>query len=303
MKRIASILLALVMLLSLATTASAASITITPPTLPEGAEETGITYTAYIIFDATITYQDDGTIESVAYTIQKSSPYFQTISDSGYFTLTASAGDADTYVVEAKDTYTETVADSFADTLKAVAADAAGILTKQADGTYKLDGLADGYYLVTSTVGSDLILDTIGDITVNTKNEYPTLDKKVEGKDDYTTADMGEVLTFTIDVKIPADAVGEIVVHDTMTGLAYQSMTAVDGITETVTGLDDGCAVHFTLTADYIAAHKGTTITITYTAMVTADVANNESWLVDDTYTSTPDDTDVYSTDIRRKHS
>lgn len=296
MKKTFAILLALIMVLSLATAASAASITITPPTVPEGATETGITYTAYKIFDATITYKTDGTIEKVSYTIHKDSIYYNTVDTSGYFTLTEVAGSAGTYVVTANDNYDSDAAKLLAAELQKVAANGTN-LTKQDDGSYKASDLADGYYLVTSSVGSALVLDTIGDISIETKNEYPTLEKKVEGAES-TTADMGEVLDFTIDVKIPANAVGEIVVHDTMTGLEYQTWNAVDGITVATAGLSDDCAVHFTLTADYVAANKGKTITIEYTAKVTADVANNEAWLVDSTYTSNPDDTDVYSTDI-----
>lgn len=302
MKKFTTLLLALVMIMSLTIPATAASITINPPATDEGTE-TGITYTAYKIFDATITYKDDNSIEGVAYTISKDSLYYDTVNNSGYFTLTPSAGDANTYVVTKKDNYTDDNANTFADTLKAVeVTDAdeeyAGTLTKQANETYKRDGLADGYYLVTSSVGSDLILDTIGNITVNTKNAYPSQDKKVEGKDDYTTADMGEVLTFTIDVTIPEDAVDEIVVHDDMDGVEYVSMTAVEGITAASATLGDDCEVHFTLSKDYVAANKGNTITITYTAKVTKDVANNVSWLVDDTYTSKTDEVKVYSTDI-----
>ena len=291
MKKFSAILLAVIMMLSFS--AMAASITITPPNA-NGGSETGITYTAYKIFDATIS----GT--NVSYTIESTSPYFTTIqAATDYFTLTKAAGSDTTYVVTVKDAYTDSAANSFADTLKGVEATAAGTLTKQDDGNYKLGNLVNGYYLVTSSVGSDLILDTIGDITVATKNEYPTLDKKVNGSEN-TTADMGAILPFTIDVKIPEDAVGEIVVHDKMTGLVYQEMTAVSGINVTSTGLNDGCSVHFTLTAEYVKSNRGKTISFTYTAKVTADAANNEAWLTDDTYTSNKDggDVEVLSTDI-----
>lgn len=285
MKKIISLILALVMVMGLAISASAASITITPPTTD--GTETGATYAAYKIFDADISG------DNVAYTIDSSNPYFATIqAATDYFTLTQVNGTT-TYTVTVKDAYDETAANTFADTLKAVEAEPVGTVSGN-----KITDLTDGYYLVTSSVGSDLILDTIGDITVASKNSYPSLEKKVEGKE-ATTADMGEVITFTIDVTIPEDAVGEIVVHDKMTGLTYQEMTtAVAGITAATTDLSDDCAVEFTLSADYVAANKGTKVTITYTAKVTADVANNEAWLVDDTFTSTPDSTEVLSTDI-----
>lgn len=285
MKKLFSLLLALVMVMGLAVSASAASITIISPDADDGTDS-GATYAAYKIFDAKI----NG--DKVAYTIDSSSPYFATIqAATNYFTLTQ-VGETTTYTVTVLDAYDNNAAKTFAETLKNVTATSSGTV----DGNV-ISNLDEGYYLVTSSVGSALVLDTLGDITINSKNSYPSLDKKVEGRDS-TTADMGEVLTFTIDVTIPATATGEIVVHDKMTGLEYQSMTAVDGITVVTSGLSDGCAVHFTLTAAYVAANKGTTVTITYTAKVTADVANNKAWLVDDTFTSKPDDTDVYSTDL-----
>ncbi len=293
MKKLTAIMLALVLVLAMSASAYAASITITPPTLPAGAsQDPDITYTAYKIFDATISGNN------VAYTIDGDSPYYNAINAAtDYFTLTKAAGSTNTYIVTVKDAYNEDAANSFADTLKAVNGNAAGTLSEQDNGDYKLDNLTDGYYLVTSSVGSDLILDTIGNITVNAKNSYPSLDKKVENADS-TTADMGEVLPFSINVTIPEDAVGEIVVHDKMNGLEYQSMTTVDGITVTTADLSDDCTVHFTLSADYVKTNLGKTVTISYKAKVTADIANNEAWLVDDTYTSTHDNTPVYSTDI-----
>ena len=57
MKKISAILLALVMLLSM--TAMAASITINVPANSNTGSDTGITYTAYKIFDAEFTKVDD----------------------------------------------------------------------------------------------------------------------------------------------------------------------------------------------------------------------------------------------------
>ena len=299
MKKIISLILALVMVMGLAVSASAASITITPPAVPEGATETGITYAAYKIFDATIIKDAEGNITSSAYTIESKSPYFETIkkysnlndaedkTETEYFTLTASAGSASTYVVVAKDAYTSDVANTFAETLKAVNTTSVGTVSGN-----KITDLTDGYYLVTSSVGSDLILDTIGDITVATKNEYPTLTKAV----DKDTADMGATLTFTLKINIPEDAVGEIVVHDTMTDVTYASMTEVEGITVAEC---NNCTKAFTLSADYVKAHKGEEITITYKGTFNADdIATNEAYLVDDTFTSKEVKVETLTTDI-----
>lgn len=293
MKKFTAILLALVLVLAMSASAFAASITITPPTVTSGASQGDITYTAYKIFDATISNSN------VSYTIDSASPYYETVkAATDYFDLTQ-VGSSTTYVVTVKEDYDATAAKSFADTLKGVSsATAAGTLEKQDDGTYKLDDLDSGYYLVTSSLGTALILDTIGDVNVNSKNSYPDLSKTVDVGKNKTTADMGEVLTFTIKVEIPATADGGIVVHDKMTGLEYQSMTEVNGVTAGSNGLTDDCAVHFTLSADYVKENLGKTVTITYTAKVTADTAKNEAYLVDAEYSSVPKTNDIYSTDI-----
>ena len=286
MKKCISLMLALVLVMALTVGVSAASITITPPT--GSGTDTGITYTAYKIFDATISG------DNVAYTIdskigEQDNPFFATIQGAtDYFTLTQ-VGNTNTYTVTVKSDYTEEAANAFAETLKAVAANPVGNLEGN-----KISGLTDGYYLVTSSVGSDLILDTIGDITVESKNEYPSLTKT----SDAATADKGQIITYTITVTIPEDAVGAIVVHDEMTNLEYQSMTAVTGITANTTAADE-CDVEFTLSADYVAENKGTTVTITYTAQFTSDgIAGNKAWLVDDTFTSTDVSTETLTTDI-----
>lgn len=280
MKKFSAILLALVLVLAMSATAFAASITINPPTT--AGSSTGETYTAYKIFDATI----NG--DNVAYTIAKDSPFYGTIEKSGYFTLTPTVDNANVIVVVKKDSYNDAAAKSLSEELKKVitaSTPIAGTSMKQDNGTYKIDNLSTGYYLVTSTVGSALILDTLKDETINSKNTYPELGKTV----DKSTANMGDTVTYTITVKIPETAVGEIVVHDKMTGLKYADMTAVDGITAATADLGDSCTVHFTLSADYVAANRGTTVTITYTAIVTANAAKNEAYLVDDNFTSKTD--------------
>lgn len=282
MKRFATILLALVMILSLTIGAAAASITITPPTVPEEAELGKVTYTAYKVFDATIS----GT--NVAYTIDEANPFYDVIKDSGYFTLTK-VNDTTTYIVEKNDNYTDATAKTLAGQLNEVSGKVvAGTVTTTggAQATLELD---DGYYLITSTLGDALILDTTMDNTINTKNDFPTMEKTA----DKETADMGDTITYTITVVIPETATGTIVVHDTMTGLEFVKMTApTSGVTVNTNPADD-CTVEFTIDADTVAA--GGTVTITYEAIITADVANNEAYAQDDEYKTVPDEVNVYN--------
>jgi len=270
MKKTFAILLALVMMLSMS--AMAATITVTPPTA--NGTEAGIEYKAYKVFDAVISG------DNVAYTIDSSNQFYSVISSSAYFTLDQLNGTT-TYIVTPADNYnTEEAAKTLAAQLKAVAtaADATFSDTKPAA------DVAEGYYLITSTVGDALILDTTQNTAFSTKNQYPTIDKTVNTN----TANLGDTVTYTITVTIPENASGTIVVHDTMTGLKYKEMTApATGVVDTEeTG--DNCSVHFTIDENTVAA--GDTVTITYTAIVTADTANNEAYLVDGSYTSNTDD-------------
>lgn len=278
MKKFTAILLALVLMLAMSTSAFAA--TITAPT------DSPYTYTAYKIFD--VTKSTDG---GYAYSIAADSEWLSAVQAlTSYVTLTKSA-DGSAYTVswvggdDSKD---------FADALKNSISGktAAATITKDAAKT-----VSEGYYLITSTAGTALVLATTN-VTIEEKNGEPDLDKTVAGGNKTTTANRGDVLTFVIEVDIPSTAIGTIVVHDKMTGLEYQSMTAVDGVTAVTEDLTDGCAVHFVLSADCIAANLGKKVTITYTAKVTADTANNEAYLVNNDFSSVPNKNDVYSTNI-----
>ena len=149
-KKLASLLLALVMVCALATTAFAAgetgSITVDNPI-------EGQTYTAYQIFD--VTYNTGETAYS--YTIDSTSQWFGTVQ-----TYAGTAGNGLTLTqVNGSTTYNvSTTADfsapKFADALKADVAGKTGgiVLTAQADGTVSATGLPLGYYFVASTSGA-----------------------------------------------------------------------------------------------------------------------------------------------------
>ena len=281
MKKFVTLLLALVMILSMATVASAASITINPNVT--GGTDTAETYKAYKIFDAT--YADSLTADSpISYTIDSTSPFYQVIVDSGYFTLDQ-INDTTVYNVTKKTDYD---AAALATSLKAVITDAispaATTSEQNNDGNYVLNVNDKGYYLITSSLGSKMIVDTLDDITIDTKNSYPSLTKTA----DKTTAAYGEAVTFTITVSIPETAVGAIVVHDTLTNLTYKEKTEGD-VTVNAAPTDD-CSVEFTISAETVAANLGGTVTIKYTATVNdkQNVGNNHAYLTYSQFTSTP---------------
>lgn len=111
--------------------------------------------------------------------------------------------------------------------------DVQGGIDKNTEGNYQTGELADGYYLIVSSLGTTLALDTAsgkGDVCeITEKNEYPTVDKTVEK----TVYNVGDSVKYTITVHVPVsvDTSKPITVHDTMAGvleLKQDSVTAKD---------------------------------------------------------------------------
>lgn len=302
-KKLLSLVLVLVLALALAVPGFAAKITI-DPNLPAGGSDQKETYTAYKIFDAS--FDGNDTSGNVSYTIDSSSAFFTTIQNfeasEGVkaFTLTQ-LNSSTTYVVSKAADYN---AAKLAEALKGDLPVDGGIIGSYNEaGKYVIDVTEKGYYFITSSLGSKIIVDTLGDIEVDTKNQYPTLEKKImDGINpvDSLTADYGETINFQLSVAIPATASGEITVHDTLDAdMTYVSMTAVEGITAN-TSTEDGHTVDFVLSSDYVAGNLGKTINIAYTATLNANVATatahpNEAYLTYAGYTSVKDTVNVYT--------
>lgn len=312
MKKVISIIIAVVLMMALATTAFAASITINPQ-VPTDGTDTNETYKAYKIFDADYAGDDLADDANISYTIDSTSPFFTAVSNFTVgtgeeavkaFKLTQ-VNNTTKYIVTKQADYD---AKDLAEALRSsIPATAAGTATYDATNkNYKITGLAKGYYLVTSSLGSNLIIWTLDNETVNTKNEYPSIEKKiVDGTDrvDSITAERGSTVAFELTVSIPASAVGTITVHDKMDdGLTYAGWTAITGITANTAPTDE-CDVEFVLSADYVAANKGTDIVISLTATVDGDAAldkaiKNKTWLNYSNFTSKEDEVAVYTYQI-----
>jgi fimbrial isopeptide formation D2 family protein/LPXTG-motif cell wall-anchored protein len=135
------------------------------------------------------------------------------------------------------------------------------------------DNMSDGYYYIESTLGSNLIVRTVGEnITIHEKNKYPTIDKKQKDEDytgegytdDSVNVKVGDVINYQITVSVPAKTSKEIIVTDTMstgltlvansivvTGYGAGTTAAVDGQTFTVTlPVNTGDATTTTITFD-----------------------------------------------------
>ena len=100
---------------------------------------------------------------------------------------------------------------------------------------WSVSGVAEGYYLLASDTGNNLIAATT-DITVNEKNSYPPLDKTQADEDNTTQNDddrsvaIGDILTYEVKVTIPltAKAGDQILVWDKATeGLTYNNDVTV----------------------------------------------------------------------------
>ena len=288
-RKLASLLLALVMVFALATTAFAQDVTVTGGTgsITISNAAKGETYTIYKLFDATVS--EDGS--SIAYTgtIPKSlEPYF-TADKNGYISATEDAKDGANMSAGLKTA------------LKAWTATAEPAATAESDGSVlNFKELAYGYYVVTTTQGDQLISvdSTKPDVTIVDKNSSAPKDlTKTASKDDVS---IGDMVTYTVRFKTSnyygaGEDAREIVsytIEDTLPD--FLSNVNVTSIIVDNDGDDTTTDDRTTVTAQFDANKKividwydeannkflydnGATVTITYTAKVTdkAAIAGN----------------------------
>lgn len=165
--------------------------------------------------------------------------------------------------------------------------------------TVTFGSLALGYYLVDSTAGTLCGLDTTNkDMTINDKNELPTVEKKIlenNGEKSENSAFLGESLTFQTTIHMQPGAQNYIL-HDKMdTNLQYiagsiqmhasnnQNPTISDYTIKT-SKLGDDCTFHIEFKADYLAKVTDKfDVIVTYGAVV-KDGAPINTALVNDTW-------------------
>ena len=317
MRKIFALLIAMVMVLSMGTSAIAAvtkdsgkggnaSITINLPKDSEGnAIEAGtegdvdLTYTIYKVFDAT----SDGTSSAIAYQI-----------DAANGNLTDAMTTAGFTVDTAGNVTGPTSLD--ADAIAAIAAyakDSIGTFTaKPSDGTLTITGLEYGYYYITTTTGSAVTVDSTNpNATVDDKNSIPTVDKTITGASSYdedgkkALAQVGTDVEYTVEIVVGKGAV-DYVFHDVMDNrLSYKNDVTVDpaaAVSNTTTATGDTITVTFDNT--WLAANEGKTIKITYSATITAEAlsdnpAKNTATLdYGDNNTTEKSETEVYTAKI-----
>ena len=285
-RKLASLLLALVMVFALAATVAADDTGTTTTgngsiTISNAAK--GETYTIYKLFDATVNADNS----SIAYTgtIPESlKPYF-TADKNGYISANEAAKNgenmSDGLKTALKD-WTKTVTTATA--------------TAESDGTaLKFKGLDLGYYVVTTSQGEQLISvdSTMKDVTIVDKNSStPKGLTKAASKDDvfigdtvtYTVsfktsnydgrgAEAKKIVSYTIEDTLPAFLtdvnVTSIIVDDD-----GKSETAGDQHTVTAQFTDKKIVIDwYNKDEDKFLYDNGATVTITYTAVVTDQAA------------------------------
>ncbi|MDO5407995.1 MAG: SpaH/EbpB family LPXTG-anchored major pilin [Eubacteriales bacterium] len=315
MKKFLSIILTVVMVLAMAAPAFAATITV-------NTSYAGEKYSAYKIFDVTkVTGAEDkpGEASGYAYTINKNSQWKQDVEgytvkvagvDENVFQLTEAQDDPTTLIVsinEKVDFNTTTAAEAFAEYLASklngktaddTATSATVTGTDEIKATFKSD-LAEGYYFVTTGLGSLCILDTT-DVEITEKNIIPSLVKKIVVDDkelDTTTAKIGDTVNYKITVTDGKGTNEGIIVYDLIeSGLTLDMNTVKVQVmgTDALVDVDeqyytvdskageiDNTKYSFkiTLNADYVASlDENDEVYITYSAML-----NDKAEIVDDT--------------------
>lgn len=313
-KKLAGMLLAMIMVLSMSTVAFAAqgtndnsgSITINDA-------EKGHTYNAYQVLVLESYNTDAGAYSYKANPAWdgwlKSQTQYVSIDDQGYVTWVKDADPA-----------------AFAKAALAHAEEANinPVATKTADGTtVKFEKLNLGYYLVDTTLGTLCSLDTaVSDVEMFEKNEQPPVKKEV--KEDSTgnwgnenTAEIGQTVEFRSTIGAKPGAQG-YVLHDVMsagltldpdsieaTGLKKGQDANSGDYHVVTTGLSDGCTFEVVFHQSYLdTITENTDIVVTYSAVVNENaqvspsVNPNETTLKygeDSEFETVPSKTETYT--------
>ena len=282
-KKLASLLLALVMVLSLAVTAFADEPTTYSITINNSTA--GHTYEAYQIFTGDLATNGDGN------KVLSNIVWGSGVSEAGQTALGDAAAKAETLKTEAD-------AKAFAKAVAPYLTTAAGSANTVTDGKYVISGLAAGYYLVKDQDGSltgdadaytEYIIRVVSDTTATPKSSVPTVEKKVKDTNDSTGVtsdwqdsadyDIGDSIPFqlkaTLANNVSSYTTYKVVFHDTLSkGLTYNNDakvyiggTETNGFTVTATVNADGTTT-LTVSCDDVkalGAGNSSVITVEYT--------------------------------------
>lgn len=304
-KKIAAIMFAFIMVVSMSTNVSAEGTNNGTITINNAVD--GQTYTIYKLLDLESYTPDPGTDDGIySYKPNKLwKNFLESAADSAgtkYFEINENG-----YATWKGDT-TDSRKAEFAQKALAYAKDEAhpiaGDPRKKEEGkTLTFTNLSLGYYLVDSSVGTLCSLDTTKPAaTIQEKNGVPSVDKIItsggvvsaDGKSN--SASICDTVNFKTTITAQPGA-QNYVLHDKMTdGLTFNNTVEVKKGKSTVesskytlntTGLTDGCAFEIEFTQDFCdTLNANDTITVTYSAVLNekAEIGNvdkntNETWL------------------------
>ncbi len=287
-KRLFALAVAAALVATMSITAFAApSITIkTTSTSAEASADT-TAYTWYRILDASIEEDPTGapaqTGGKVSYFVTASDRAAQ-LTNTGLFNV-VQVGSTDKWYVELKDdsTTAEAIATAFSGANFDLTKFPTGTFAQEAVAGTATTGTVDpGYYYITSTAGSKVVIQTLTAVEIDEKNSFPTVNKTLTNTDD-KSAQIGDDIEYTLTVTIPETANDEIVLTDTMTeGLTFKAIDSVKAgeadVSYTLAPSAPAAAdKEFTITfdADTVTANQGATITVKYVATL------NEKAVVD----------------------
>ena len=259
-KKFMAALLAVALLCAMAVPAFAAEGTATGSgTITIGKAINGETYTAYKIFNVISSKMETDGSMTYVYTVADGWADFFNQSEVKNYVSVDTHGQP-TWVESKK-----SVADlqAFAK-LALTYASTNGITGKTATAAGNqavINGLAAGYYVVSTTAGSLCVLNTNGsDLKIDEKNEAPTIDKKIDGSKSTNDAAIGDVVNYTVTIHAKKGATG-YVLTDTMTkGLTFNR----DSLTVKVGATTLAENTHYTVAVDAAATDGSTKFTVTF---------------------------------------
>lgn len=280
-KKLASLLLALVMALSLSVTAFADESTTYSITINNSTA--GHTYEAYQIFTGDLATNEAGN------KVLSNIVWGSGVSEAGQTAQGDAAAKAETLKIEAD-------AKAFAKAVAPYLTTAAGSANTVTDGKYVISGLAAGYYLVKDQDGSltgdndsytEYIIQVVGNVTATPKSDVPEVQKKVKDINDSTDTtktdwqdsadyDIGDSIPFQLKAAL-ADNVSsyttyKVVFHDTLSkGLTYNNDAKVyiDGTETNGFAVNADGTTTLTVSCDDVkalGAGNSSVITVEYTA-------------------------------------
>ena len=167
---------------------------------------------------------------------------------------------------------------------------ATGPINQNSEGIYKTPDLEDGYYLIVSSLGTKLAINTAtgADVCeIDEKNTYPTIDKFVDVLDKHqANHNIGDDVPYIIKVTVPenVDTKLTITINDEMAEDFLKFNNDVTAVVDGTNAEFDAFKTEvesnsnnskFAITLNDLTKAKGKTITFKYTAKLLQAAENN----------------------------